>query len=525
MNRAVVLVDDLEDIELDFLIVVLVVQHGPDAQMRRCAIRLGHQCVRGLLNPVVNERVAIGLPIHDALGDSFREGCIDRFARLTAHARENRRRNTGAKAREIHQQAASRIRQAAKLVDHQIHDAVGKTSTRNPIRVAHPFATHLVKREKAFVRQRLQELHGEKRIPASLVEHDLRKLHRGWLIAVHRIAHEAAHVFHAERSQQQVMNANPPRAHRIDYPRQRVRGPDFVVAKRADEQQIADVLAFTQCLEYRDRAGVQPLEIVQKKHQWAPGKGEGAYESRERRDEPCLGILRREFGNLRLRADQLFECGNQIDYQLAVRTQRVLYAPPPCADLRFFLVENLLHERSQALSHRCVRNIPLVLVEFSCSELAARTRHHLMERLDQRRLADSRVAGHQNAFRRAVPGDTVEGRNQRPHVRFPPIQAPGNKQAVVRVGSAQCERLDVRSAPALQGAKPQVVLQASRGLVSVFSGFCEQSLDDGGNGIGHLRRVFLERDRLSRRMAVQPLGARLGQKGESASEHPVDNDP
>src|SRR5262249_26035994 len=92
---------------------------------------------------------------------------------------------------------------------------------------------------------------------------------------------------------------------------------------------------------------------------------EDAQEGAEHRLEPVLGFLRRDLRYGLLLADDKFELGDEIYDELAVQTHGVPDRLPPTLYLGFILTEDLANQSLEGLGERRVRNVPLVLVEFT----------------------------------------------------------------------------------------------------------------------------------------------------------------
>ncbi len=107
--------------------------------------------------------------------------------------------------------------------------------------------------------------------------------------------------------------------------------------------------------------------------------GERAEEPPEHQLEAVARILRRQVWNGRLFPNDELHLWDEIDDELAIRTQCFLKSMPPLAHLGFVLDENLTNQALERLCQRCVRDIALVLVELAGREESARWNKHLVQ--------------------------------------------------------------------------------------------------------------------------------------------------
>src|SRR5471030_3393238 len=104
-----------------------------------------------------------------------------------------------------------------------------------------------------------------------------------------------------------------------------------------------------------------------------------------------------------------------------------------------------------------------------------------MQLVDDRRLANARIAGNQNEFWTASRDDAIEGRQQRVDFGCSPVQSFGNQQPVRPVVLTRPELIDPSVRFPLFETALKIPLQAHCSLVSLFGGFGEQLHDDGRN--------------------------------------------
>jgi hypothetical protein len=85
----------------------------------------------------------------------------------------------------------------------------------------------------------------------------------------------------------------------------------------------------------------------------------------EHREEPVFRILGGKLRHGRLLADYQFQFGNEIDQELAVRTDRLAERVAPARDLRLIAAENLADQGLKGLRESRIGDVTLVLVEFA----------------------------------------------------------------------------------------------------------------------------------------------------------------
>ena len=121
--------------------------------------------------------------------------------------------------------------------------------------------------EKTVFVQRRKELDREERIAAGLLVHQLRQGPSALRLAMQRVGDEPANIVEPKRGQNDLLDSCSRLADPVERPDERVRGTDFVVPVRPDQQQMPYLRMRDQVLEEIDRRRIQPLQIVEEQRQ------------------------------------------------------------------------------------------------------------------------------------------------------------------------------------------------------------------------------------------------------------------
>ena len=126
-------------------------------------------------------------------------------------------------------------------------------------------------------------------------------------------------------------------------------------------------------------------------------------------------------------------------------------APPegasPPVHLGFALAEDLADQGLEGLGQGGVGDVALVLVELARREQPARRDQHLVQLVDDRRLADAGIAGDQHELRCAIGHDPVEGREQRVDLALAAVQSLRESAAGPTHRACQAETVRCGRAP------------------------------------------------------------------------------
>src|SRR5262249_60906028 len=158
---------------------------------------------------------------------------------------------------------------------------------------------------------------------------------------------------------------------------------------------------------------------------------------------------------------------NEIHDEPAVRTQRITKGCTPFAQFRFALAQKETDKVLEGLRQRGIRDVALVLIELAGGEKATRRNELLVQLVDDRRLADSGIAGDEDQLGDAAVDDAIEGGEQHFDVASPPVELLGNQEPVGRVAFADREVVDPAVRFPFSQAAAEVALAAAPGLIPV----------------------------------------------------------
>ena len=169
--------------------------------------------------------------------------------------------------------------------------------------------------------------------------------------------------------------------------------------------------------------------------------------------------------------------------------------------------------------------VPEAQIEFSRNEDAARQHDDLVQLVDDRRLADARIARDQNEFRAAMHHDAVEGGKQGGDLALASVELLRDHQPLRRVLQTKRERLD--PADRLPGgeALAEIRLDSRGGLVALLGGLREKLHDDHRKGSRHRPCKLDQRDGLSRDVTVDQLDRVNCGERQHAGQQFVKGDP
>src|SRR5580693_6729162 len=129
-------------------------------------------------------------------------------------------------------------------------------------------------------------------------------------------------------------------------------------------------------------------------------------------------------------ADHEFELGDQVDHQLAVRTQRVQNGLPPMINFGFAFDQDLTHQHLECLCQRCVWYVALVLVELARGKKPAWWDQHFVQFVNDGRLANAGIPRYQHDFGGTLHHHPVKRREQSVDLALPAVQFFGYQQSV-----------------------------------------------------------------------------------------------
>src|SRR5262249_13964398 len=134
-----------------------------------------------------------------------------------------------------------------------------------------------------------------------------------------------------------------------------------------------------------------------------------------------------------------------------------------------------MNEALQGLNERGVGNIALMLVELAARKQATRRNEHLVQFVDDRRLADARISGHQYELRNTGGNDTFKCGEQCLAFAVAAVKLFGNKQSIGSIVGASRERIDPSRRLPRHQAPAQIDLDPGGGLIALLWGLREHS--------------------------------------------------
>ncbi len=202
-------------------------------------------------------------------------------------------------------------------------------------------------------------------------------------------------------------------------------------------------------------------------------------EAHEDELEAILRLGRRELGNGRLRADDDLELRDEIDDQARARRERRAQGAAPPREALLRLAEELLEQAAEGQGERPVRGALLELIELALDQIAVLTDDRFAELVDERRLADASVAGHEAHARYAVR-NVVEHRAKLFELPLAAVEVLRDLELARDVDLAELER-SRRGAAALE-----IGDETERALVAVLDALAHQLGEDPGQELGDL---------------------------------------
>jgi len=132
-------------------------------------------------------------------------------------------------------------------------------------------------------------------------------------------------------------------------------------------------------------------------------------EATEHHLEAVLRVLRRQVRDRRLFPNHELQFGDEVDDELAIRTQRLAQGIPPPAKLGLALAQERADKALEGLAQGGVWDVALILIEFAGREQAPRRDECLVQLIHYRGFADAGMAGDEHELQGAVRHDPVKG--------------------------------------------------------------------------------------------------------------------
>ena len=156
----------------------------------------------------------------------------------------------------------------------------------------------------------------------------------------------------------------------------------------------------------------------------------------------CFRVLRRKIRNGRLFSRDELQIGDQTHNEHCIRAQRLNKALSPPVQFGLAPAEQETDQALESLCQSGIRNVALMLVEFSRCKQSTRQNQLLMQLADDGGLADSRVSGDEHKLRPAACDDAVEGFEQGINLALASIQSFWQQQPIWPVVLAHRKCLD-----------------------------------------------------------------------------------
>src|SRR5216683_3756883 len=255
-----------------------------------------------------------------------------------------------------------------------------------------------VKGEEMLFGKRCQELDGKKGIAGRLLVHQPRKRCSIVPSAVNGIGDELAQILDGERRDRELAECRSGFANGLERQHQGMGWADLVFPVGADHEKVARVRVGDHILEEFEGRRVEPLEVVQEQHAWMLLLGKHGEEPTKDCMKAVLGLARSELWNRHLGADESLDIRDKIDDELAIAPQSLAELGPPQVELGFASAKDLTEKTLEGLCQDGVWNVTLELVELARCKQASRQHDHPMQLVDDRRLADAGIPGHEDEF-------------------------------------------------------------------------------------------------------------------------------
>src|SRR5262245_3607811 len=251
---------------------------------------------------------------------------------------------------------------------------------------------------------------------------------------------------------------------------------------------------------------------------------EDADELSEHHLETPLRVLWRKLRNRQRLSDDELHFRNEIDNQSCIRSQRLPQCITPWREVRFVLPEQWPDQVLKGLCQRRVGYVALVLIELAGSEKASRGHQPRLQLVDDRGLADPRIARDQDQFRGATVDNALESGEQGLDLASAPVEFLRNQQPVGRIVLTKWKVINPAPHPPFTLAAAKVALEPAGGLIAVFGYLREQLHDDCRNDAGNLPQALGRCYRPPGKVAVHPFHGVCSGKRQSAGEHLVEGD-
>lgn len=497
-------------------------QEAPDAQVERRPLRLGDERIGGLLDAIVREAVLIAGGPRDEPEDEHRlEGAqLEIGGALLRDERERLAGEGVADAGGELQHLLCLRREPAQLADHEVDDVV-RVALLTDRRLVPAIAALRAAGDEPVLVERQHELDQEEGVTARLVvDQPCQRVELAGRRA-ERVGEELHHMGRREGAELDLAHLRVRLAKVVEQEREGVRRVDLVVAVGPEQEHGARRGGLGHEVPDEVQTGeVGPLEIIEEEHQGALPLREYTEKPLEDEAQAVLRRCGRQLGQRRLLPCHEGEARHEIDEDLPVALPGFLQARSPGRELGVGAREEVLHELTDGLGDRRVRDVALELVELAADEEALPLQHGPVQLVDHRRLADARVAADQDQLHAPRVPHAMERVEERGHRRLAAIEALRDLKPRRDVVLSERERLGPVTATALQ-----VGAQATCALVAILGHLGHELQHDRREHGRDLRPSLVRRPRRLRDVRVEPLQRVFAGERERARQELVERDP
>ena len=283
-------------------------------------------------------------------------------------------------------------RQTLDPPGHQGDDVVRRGGGRDRVNTKHPLPARPIERQQPVVLQCLQELNDEKRVAIRLLANQGRQPRDVGLVRTQRVREERQESRLVKRTQRETAHESIVALQAIDRRRERVIRGDLVIAVGADDKQRSRIGIREHRVQQFERRSVGPLQVVEKDDEWMLGPGKGPDEAAEHVAKAVLRFDRLQRNGRRLFADDEFDLRNDGRDDPTIRAKGLGQGGAPASEAFLAFGQHLPDQASKRLYQCAVRDVASDLVKLATDEVAALTNDRPEQFVDERRLADARIA-------------------------------------------------------------------------------------------------------------------------------------
>src|SRR5690554_949081 len=410
------MIADLESTAVDLVRSQTTFQLAADLQVQGFQLIGVDQRIGRLLYPVVDETVtgAPGVKIleqpvafilwHDQAFGQRRPEVIGGLARLQSAdhhqcAQVEAAADTGGQG----QHRLGLRRQALDFVHHQFDDVVGHLLRAD--RPLIPLPALFTETDQTILMQGVQKLTQKKRVALSLFAAGFGQCSAFIRVRSQSIGNELVDLIRCQWLQCQLHRRQGRVVQAFQTGAQRVSGTQFMVAIAADQQQPWRIGHAGQGFDQVQGGEVGPVQIIQKQHQWALGRGKDAQHLDENTRKSVLFFGRGKGRGIGLITDDQLQLGDQAQQNTGVTADTVQQLFTPACNANFRLGEELAYQALQGLENGEVGTIASELIKLAAAEATSLLVNVLAQLMHQTGFAHACIAGDQD--QRALPFTTT----------------------------------------------------------------------------------------------------------------------